>query len=186
MTDHPPERPGSLSRDVGLTLSYYTGMIIVDTELARREPKPVNRCESPWWAAATWRAASLCSSSRPCAACDSSRSPTAPGRSRRGVRWRGRDRRRHVVDSWRASSTRSPPVVGGNRRRHRRVRRRSVSTRSSRPPATSSSARRSASNAMRNGKHLVMMSAEVDASVGPILKTYADRAGVVLHLHRRR
>jgi len=32
---------------------------------------------------------------------------------------------------------------------------------------------------LRNGKHLVMMSAEIDASVGPILKTYADRAGVV-------
>lgn len=31
---------------------------------------------------------------------------------------------------------------------------------------------------LRNGKHLVMMSAEIDASVGPILKTYADRAGV--------
>jgi predicted homoserine dehydrogenase-like protein len=32
---------------------------------------------------------------------------------------------------------------------------------------------------LRNGKHLVMMSAEIDASVGPILKTYADSAGVV-------
>jgi predicted homoserine dehydrogenase-like protein len=31
---------------------------------------------------------------------------------------------------------------------------------------------------LRNGKHLVMMSAEIDASVGPILKTYADGAGV--------
>lgn len=34
--------------------------------------------------------------------------------------------------------------------------------------------------ALRHGKHVVMMGAEVDASVGPILKTYADRAGVVL------
>lgn len=33
--------------------------------------------------------------------------------------------------------------------------------------------------ALRNGKHVVLMSAEVDASVGPILKTHADRAGVV-------
>lgn len=33
--------------------------------------------------------------------------------------------------------------------------------------------------ALRNGKHVVLMSAEVDASVGPILKTYADRSGVV-------
>lgn len=33
--------------------------------------------------------------------------------------------------------------------------------------------------AIRNGKHVVMMGAEVDASVGPILKTHADRAGVV-------
>lgn len=34
--------------------------------------------------------------------------------------------------------------------------------------------------ALRQGKHVVMLGAEVDASVGPILKTYADRAGVVL------
>jgi len=33
--------------------------------------------------------------------------------------------------------------------------------------------------ALRHGKHVILMSAEVDASVGPILKTYADRAGVV-------
>jgi predicted homoserine dehydrogenase-like protein len=30
------------------------------------------------------------------------------------------------------------------------------------------------------GKHVVLMNAEVDATVGPILKTYADKAGVVL------
>lgn len=35
-------------------------------------------------------------------------------------------------------------------------------------------------DALRQGKHVVMLGAEVDASVGPILKTYADRAGVVL------
>jgi predicted homoserine dehydrogenase-like protein len=34
--------------------------------------------------------------------------------------------------------------------------------------------------ALRAGKHVIMLGAEVDASVGPILKTYADRAGVVL------
>lgn len=33
--------------------------------------------------------------------------------------------------------------------------------------------------ALRNGKHVILLSAEVDASVGPILKTYADSAGVV-------
>ena len=33
--------------------------------------------------------------------------------------------------------------------------------------------------AIRNGKHVVMMGAEIDSSVGPILKVYADRAGVV-------
>jgi predicted homoserine dehydrogenase-like protein len=33
--------------------------------------------------------------------------------------------------------------------------------------------------ALVNGKHLVLLSAEVDASVGPILKTVADSAGVV-------
>ena len=35
-------------------------------------------------------------------------------------------------------------------------------------------------DAIRHGKHVIMMGAEVDASVGPILKTYADSAGVVL------
>lgn len=34
--------------------------------------------------------------------------------------------------------------------------------------------------AFENGKHVVFMNAEVDATVGPILKTYADRAGVVM------
>lgn len=34
-------------------------------------------------------------------------------------------------------------------------------------------------DAIRNGKHIILMNAEVDASVGPILKVYADRAGVV-------
>jgi predicted homoserine dehydrogenase-like protein len=33
--------------------------------------------------------------------------------------------------------------------------------------------------AIRNGKHTILMGAEVDASIGPILKTYADSAGVV-------
>ncbi|HUI06222.1 MAG TPA: SAF domain-containing protein [Verrucomicrobiae bacterium] len=34
--------------------------------------------------------------------------------------------------------------------------------------------------AIEHGKHVVMMNPEVDATVGPILKVYADRAGVVL------
>src|SRR4051794_14353143 len=34
--------------------------------------------------------------------------------------------------------------------------------------------------AIHNGRHLVMMNAEVDGTVGPILKHYADRAGVIL------
>jgi predicted homoserine dehydrogenase-like protein len=34
--------------------------------------------------------------------------------------------------------------------------------------------------AMAHGKHVVLMNAEVDGTLGPILKTYADRAGVVL------
>lgn len=33
--------------------------------------------------------------------------------------------------------------------------------------------------AIRHGKHVILLSAEIDASVGPILKTYADSAGVV-------
>ncbi len=34
--------------------------------------------------------------------------------------------------------------------------------------------------AIKNGKHVILMSAEVDASVGPILKVYADKAGVII------
>jgi predicted homoserine dehydrogenase-like protein len=34
--------------------------------------------------------------------------------------------------------------------------------------------------AIEHGKHVILMNAELDASVGPILKVYADRAGVVL------
>ena len=34
--------------------------------------------------------------------------------------------------------------------------------------------------AMEHGKHVVLMNAELDATVGPILKTYADKAGVVI------
>jgi predicted homoserine dehydrogenase-like protein len=34
--------------------------------------------------------------------------------------------------------------------------------------------------AIRHRKHLVLMNAEVDATVGPILKQHADRAGVIL------
>jgi predicted homoserine dehydrogenase-like protein len=35
-------------------------------------------------------------------------------------------------------------------------------------------------SALEHGKHVVLMNAELDATVGPILKTYADRSGVVL------
>lgn len=38
---------------------------------------------------------------------------------------------------------------------------------------------RVAREAIRNGKHVILMNAEVDASIGPILKVHADRAGVV-------
>ncbi len=34
--------------------------------------------------------------------------------------------------------------------------------------------------AMEHGKHVVLMNAELDGTIGPILKTYADRAGVIL------
>lgn len=34
--------------------------------------------------------------------------------------------------------------------------------------------------AIQHGKHVILMNAELDATVGPILKHYADRAGVVL------
>jgi predicted homoserine dehydrogenase-like protein len=34
-------------------------------------------------------------------------------------------------------------------------------------------------SAIEHGKHVILMNAELDGTVGPILKTYADRAGVV-------
>lgn len=34
--------------------------------------------------------------------------------------------------------------------------------------------------AIKHGKHVILMDAELDATVGPILKVYADRAGVVI------
>lgn len=34
--------------------------------------------------------------------------------------------------------------------------------------------------AINNGKHVVMMNAELDSTVGPVLKVYADRQGVIL------
>jgi predicted homoserine dehydrogenase-like protein len=34
--------------------------------------------------------------------------------------------------------------------------------------------------AIEGGKHVILMNAELDATVGPLLKTYADRAGVVI------
>jgi predicted homoserine dehydrogenase-like protein len=37
-----------------------------------------------------------------------------------------------------------------------------------------------AMKAIENGKHVVLMNAELDATLGPILKVYADRAGVVI------
>jgi predicted homoserine dehydrogenase-like protein len=37
-----------------------------------------------------------------------------------------------------------------------------------------------AMEAIRNGKHVIMTNAELDATVGPILKVYADKSGVVM------
>ncbi len=37
-----------------------------------------------------------------------------------------------------------------------------------------------AMKAIENGKHVVLMNAEVDATIGPILKEHADKAGVVI------
>ena len=34
--------------------------------------------------------------------------------------------------------------------------------------------------AIAHGKHVILMNAELDATIGPILKVYADRAGVIL------
>jgi predicted homoserine dehydrogenase-like protein len=37
-----------------------------------------------------------------------------------------------------------------------------------------------AMSAIANGKHVILMNAELDSTIGPILKVYADRAGVVI------
>ena len=37
-----------------------------------------------------------------------------------------------------------------------------------------------AMEAIKNEKHIILMNAELDATVGPILKVYADRAGVII------
>jgi predicted homoserine dehydrogenase-like protein len=39
---------------------------------------------------------------------------------------------------------------------------------------------RVALTAIENGKHVILMNAELDGTVGPILKVYADRAGVII------
>ena len=39
---------------------------------------------------------------------------------------------------------------------------------------------RLAMECINNGKHIVSMNVEVDATIGPILKTYADKAGIVM------
>ncbi|MCG2720728.1 MAG: Gfo/Idh/MocA family oxidoreductase [Thermodesulfovibrionales bacterium] len=39
---------------------------------------------------------------------------------------------------------------------------------------------RVALKAIENGKHVILMNAELDATIGPILKVYADRAGVII------
>ena len=38
---------------------------------------------------------------------------------------------------------------------------------------------RVAMKAMENGKHIILMNAELDGTLGPILKSYADKAGVI-------
>lgn len=37
-----------------------------------------------------------------------------------------------------------------------------------------------AMRAIENGKHVILMNAELDGTIGPILKVYADRAGVII------
>jgi len=36
------------------------------------------------------------------------------------------------------------------------------------------------SQAFEHKKHVILMNAEVDGTIGPILKIYADKAGVIL------
>src|SRR5205823_523707 len=39
---------------------------------------------------------------------------------------------------------------------------------------------RTALTAIEHGKHVILMNAELDGTIGPLLKVYADRAGVIL------
>ena len=153
-------------------------MIIVDTALAKRPPQ-ATRSRSAWWAPVTWRAASRCRSSPPCRASAWSRSrialwprrsaPTAtPASSGRAGRSVGRTRTRRFATSATPVTDDPMSAVPGrrDRGRDRNHRRRRV-----RHPC------RVRGNSQRQA--LILMNAEVDASVGPMLKVYADRAGVV-------
>ena len=115
------------------------------------------------------------------------------GRDRQPHRGQGRARlrrgRRDRVPG--RSSTRGRGRGGDRRRRpgrHRRLRggraRPGRSTRSSTPPVRSSTAATWRCRAIEHGKHLVLMNAEVDGTVGPILS--AARRGGRRRPHRLR
>ena len=60
-----------------------------------------------------------------------------------------------------------------------RCARRAASTSSSTPPAIRTSARLIALEAMKNGKHIVMLNVEADITIGRFLKAEARKAGVM-------
>ena len=126
----------------------------------------------------------------------------------RGIALQIRDRRRRGWSSSRsrtaastAQSRRTRIGCDGRRggRDRRRARRRRSARRPRRSPTTGDPAApresvdamievhgdgrvrrpRHVLDAIEGGKHVVLMNAELDGTVGPILKTYADRAGVV-------
>jgi predicted homoserine dehydrogenase-like protein len=179
VTDHPPERPGWLSRDVGLTLSYYTGMIIVDTELARREEAgdPVRvalvgggyvaRCIALQFVTAgrgmrlvaiANRTATKAVAAYAGAGVDDVVHVATAGELEQAIA-AGRPA---VTDDATVVCTAGPVDVVIEATGHVEF------------------GTQVCFDAIGHGKHVVMMGAEVDASVGPILKTYADRAGVVV------
>ena len=123
--------------------------------------------------------ASRSRSSRRCRACASSRSPTAtPGRrsaptARPGSTASARSRRRRSSRApWPRGPTPSPTIptalcrAGGVEA--------IIET-----TGDVESGARVALDAVSHGKHIILMNAETDAAVGPMLKVYADRNGAV-------
>ncbi len=86
-------------------------------------------------------------------------------------------RRRHAERARRGDRRRT---AGRHRRRVAARALRRTSTCSSKRPARSNSARSVILEAFKHGKDVVLLNAEIDATIGPILQVYAAKHGVIL------